>query len=347
MITGPVPLLYAPEHALHAPLNEFEQGQIVPYREAPERIEPVYRHLAAVGLGRPARPGAPAGIDDLFEVHDLKMLDFMEAVSHSVTGDTYIYPEWFPIRGEGPVRPKSMAGRLGLYSTDIYSPVGRGTWPAVLAAGGLALRGADLLLRRESSCAYALTCPPGHHAGPDFFGSYCYANHAALAARRLLSGGRVALLDIDYHHGNGSQAIFWNEPRVLYASLHIDPNYDFPYFSGFAHETGGPQAPGSTMNVPLPPGTGAANYLAALEALLSAVRAFQPFALVVSVGYDPYEDDPLSAFQIEAEVYQAIGRRIGGLNLPTLFVQEGGYAVEALPALAEYFMSGFLSGGIE
>ncbi len=205
------------------------------------------------------------------------------------------------------------------------------------------MQSAELLLRRETHTAYALCRPPGHHAGPDFFGSYCYVNHAALAASRLLALGRVAILDIDYHHGNGTQAIFWEEPRVLYTSLHIDPNYDFPYFTGYSHETGGSQAPGSTYNLPLPPGTSTSSYLAALEAALRAVRAFNPASLVVSVGYDPYQGDPLSDFRLEAGAYSAIGSRIAGLKLPTLFVQEGGYAVDALPGLAENLLVGFLA----
>jgi acetoin utilization deacetylase AcuC-like enzyme len=156
--------------------------------------------------------------------------------------------------------------------------------------------------------------------------------------------GQVAVLDIDYHHGNGTQAIFWEEPRVLYTSLHIDPNFDLPYFTGYAHETGSLQAPGSTFNLPLPPGTTTSSYLVALEALLRAVRAFRPAALVVSLGYDPYQGDPSSAFRIEAGAYSAIGSRIAALHLPTLLVQEGGYAIEALPNLAENFTTGFLEG---
>jgi acetoin utilization deacetylase AcuC-like enzyme len=273
------------------------------------------------------------------------MLDFIEAVSNSLQGqESYLYPEFFPIRGSMNTRPRSLAGRLGMYCTDPYSPVGADTWHVLLAAAGLALQGAEMLLREETSCVYTLTRPPGHHAGPDFFGSYCYVNHAALAASRLAALGRVAVLDIDYHHGNGTQAIFWEEPRVLYASLHIDPNFDFPFFSGYAHETGGVQAPGSIYNIPLAPGISSATYLAALDSLLSAVRAFNPAAMVVSLGYDSFAGDPLSAFRVEAGAYASIGSRIAALNLPTLLVQEGGYDLDSLPTLAENFVSGYLAG---
>jgi acetoin utilization deacetylase AcuC-like enzyme len=345
MISGATPLLYTPDHFLHAPGGEFDQGKIIDFRDNPERIDGIYRQLIARGLVLPVRLTRAAGIDNLFRVHSLQMLDFLEATSNAIFDDRrYLYAEVFPIRMAMATRPKSLAGRLGYYSTDAYSPVGQGTWQALLSAAGLALQGAEMLMRHETNCAYVLCRPPGNHAGPDFFGSYSYTNHAALAASHLMALGQVAIVDIDYHHGNGSQAIFWEEPRVLYTSLHIDPNLDFPYFTGYAHETGGSQAPGSTFNLPLPPGTTSASYLAALEAVLRAVRAFRPAALVVSLGYDPYQGDPTSAFRVEAGAYTAIGGRIAALHLPTLIIQEGGYDVEALPILAEYFITGFLDG---
>jgi acetoin utilization deacetylase AcuC-like enzyme len=341
-VPGPVPLLYAADHALHAPINEFDQGRLVPYHESPERIEGVYRHLAAQGMGKPVRLNRKALVEDLLMVHDVEMLDQIRAAASAQGEDQYLYPEFFPIRLSMANLPKSLAGRMGEFCSDPYSPVGPGTWHAALSAAGLALEGAEILLRGEAPCVYALCRPPGHHAGPDFFGSYCYLNNAALGAHRLLSLGRVAILDVDYHHGNGTQQIFWDEARVLFASLHIDPNVDFPYFSGYAHETGGPLAPGSTYNIPLPPGTDSVSYLNGLDAILAAIRAFQPAALVVSLGYDAYHEDPFSAFRVDTAVYTAMGSRVGSLGLPTLLVQEGGYAVHMLPRLAENFLEGYL-----
>ncbi len=345
MISGAVPFLYTPDHQLHAPGGEFEQGKIIDYRDFPERIDIIYQHLLARGLCLPVRPARATGFDDLLAVHSLPMLDFLEAISHTIQDkNRYIYPEAFPIRRETAARPKSLVGRLGYYSTDTRSPVGQNTWRAVLSAAGITLQGAEMLMRHETDSVYVLCRPPGNHAGPDFFGAYSYVNFAALAASRLLALGRVAVLDLDYHHGNGTQAIFWEEPRVLYTSLHIDPNLDFPYFTGYASETGGSQAPGSTYNLPLPPGTTSNSYLAALEALLRAVSVFRPGALVVSLGFDAYQGDPTSAFRVEAGSFTTLGNRIAALRLPTLFVQGGGYAIEALPALAENFISGFLQG---
>jgi acetoin utilization deacetylase AcuC-like enzyme len=341
-MSGPIPLLYTPDHALHGPLNEFEQGRLVPYRDSPQRVENIYQHLTTRGIVTPVRSHHAAPIEDLLLVHDVDMLDHLRTASESRAGDDYLYPALFPIRLGMASPPRSVLGRMGEFCTDLNSPVGRGTWQAARASARLALHGAEILLRSEATCVYALCRPPGNHAGPDFFGSYCYLNNAALAARRLLNLGRVAILDIDYHHGNGTQGIFWEEPRVLYASLHIDPNLDFPFFSGYGHETGGLSAPGSTFNLPLPPGTDSGGYLQALDGLLSAIRAFQPAALLVSLGFDPYHGDPLSTFRVESGIYPAVGSRIAALGLPTLLVQEGGYALDMLPRLAEGFLEGFL-----
>jgi acetoin utilization deacetylase AcuC-like enzyme len=342
-MTGSMPILYTSSHLLHAPVREFRQGMMAPYKDEPERIDSIYRHMITRGLGRPVIPAGAASIDSLFQIHSLQMLDYLEAVSNNVQeDDCYVYAEFFPIRASMSARPKSLLGRLGAFSTDSNSPIGKGTWQAALAAAGLAMQGAGLIMRREASSAYALVRPPGHQAGPDSFGSYCYLNNAALAASHLLGLGRVAILDIDYHHGSGTQAIFWEEPRVLYTSLHIDPNFDIPYFSGYHYETGGAQAPGSTFNIPLPPNTTAAVYLQALLALLNTIKAFMPAALIVSLGFNTYQGDPHSQFRLETGVFSAIGANIAGLKLPTLFVQEGGYSGGNLPILAENSMTGFL-----
>jgi acetoin utilization deacetylase AcuC-like enzyme len=180
--------------------------------------------------------------------------------------------------------------------------------------------------------AYALCRPPGHHAGPDFMGGYCYLNNAAVAARALSTTGRVAILDVDVHHGNGTQAIFYTDPNVWYGSLHVDPSAAYPYFAGYAEETGDGPGAGTNCNVPLPPGTGASAYLAALDALLARLRAFDPRWIVASAGFDAYEHDPVGIFKIPRSGFEAIGRRIAGLHRPTLVVQEGGYMTPEAPS---------------
>ena len=182
---GAIPLLFAPDHVLHAPLNEFEQGKVIPYRESPERVEILYRYLSVRGMGLPTRISRQASNDDLLMIHDVEMVEQLRSASAAQGSDGYLYPEFFPIRLSMADLPTSLAGRMGEFCTDAYSPVGRGTWQAAVSAAGLALTGAEILLRAEASCVYALGRPPGHHAGPDFFGSYCYLNNAALAAQRL------------------------------------------------------------------------------------------------------------------------------------------------------------------
>ncbi len=340
---GPILLLYTPDHLLHAPMTEFEQGRLAAYRDTPDRIEILFRQLSARGMGNPVRSHRKADVNDLLLIHDGEMLDQLRSVSSALADERYLYPEFFPIRLSMANLPKSLTGRMGEFCTDAYSPVGRGTWQAAVSSAGLALEGAEILLRGEAQCVYALCRPSGNHAGPDFWGFYCYLNHAALGAQRLLAQGRTAILDVDYHHGNGTQAIYWDDPRVLYASLHIHPDFDFPYYSGYAYETGGVSAPGSTYNLPLMPGTDTSSYLLSLDALLFTVRAFQPASLIVSLGYNAYHGDPASAFRVELGVYTAMGSRIGALGLPTLLVQEGGFAVEMLPKLAESFLEGYLA----
>ncbi|NJL48184.1 MAG: hypothetical protein HC929_12750 [Leptolyngbyaceae cyanobacterium SM2_5_2] len=230
--------------------------------------------------------------------------------------------------------------------TWLPDPPEQGETPALsenniehIAAAAAAVQ--NLLLAGEARLAYALCRPPGHHAGRDFMGGYCYLNNAAVAAAHLAAAwGRVGLLDVDYHHGNGTQDIFWDDPQVFFGSIHAAPGVDYPYYSGYADETGGPTAPGGIANVPLGSGTTSADYLAALDGLLARCADFGAAALVVSLGFDAYAGDPMSIFDVQPETYTAIGERLAGLGVPVLLVQEGGYQVEALGRLAGHLLAG-------
>jgi acetoin utilization deacetylase AcuC-like enzyme len=173
-------------------------------------------------------------------------------------------------------------------------------------------------------------------------GGYCYLNNAAIAAHHLSARGNVAILDLDYHHGNGTQDIFWDNPRVFFGSIHADPRREYPYYAGYADETGGAHAPFSNLNLPLPSGTSGPAYLVALNRLLDAAQRFAPVTLVISIGFDTFIDDPLCAFQLILQDYRSIGAAIAQLGLPTLLVQEGGYNVSADGALAEQLLRGLL-----
>lgn len=174
-------------------------------------------------------------------------------------------------------------------------------------------------------------------------GGYCYFNNAAIAAERLKVRGKVAILDIDYHHGNGTQAIFWDDPQVLFGSIHADARFEYPYYSGYADEIGGENAPHLTLNYPLAAGTTSTEFLATFDDLLQKTQAFNPATIILSMGYDTYIHDPLSSFKVEEDAYQAIGARLKALGLPILVVQEGGYQVQSLGRLAEQLLKGLAS----
>jgi acetoin utilization deacetylase AcuC-like enzyme len=209
-------------------------------------------------------------------------------------------------------------------------PIDEHTWDAAIASAHCAWTGA-MRVREGASLVYALCRPPGHHAGPDFMGGYCYLNNAAIAARALRTRGeRVAILDIDYHHGNGTQAIFYTDPDVYYGSLHIDPHAAYPFYAGYQDQVGDKAGRGTNWNVPLPPGTTQSKYLSALETLLEHLSRFDPRWLVVSAGFDTYIHDPISTFQVTTAGFDKVGARIRALNKPILVVQEGGYHVPDL-----------------
>jgi acetoin utilization deacetylase AcuC-like enzyme len=255
----------------------------------------------------------------------------------------YFYPATFPTRPWMARMRESTLGVHGYYCFDMEAPIGKGTWTATHHAASVAHQGAQLLLDGNTRVAYALCRPPGHHAGPDFFGGYCYLNTAAIATHALRAMGKVAIVDVDYHHGNGTQALFWNEPRVFFGSIHADPDQEYPYFSGYADEVGGSKARGATANYPLRRKSSEEQYLQAFDELLEKTTAFKPDVVVVSLGFDTYEDDPLGFFNVTPRGYYQMGSAFATLGLPLLLVQEGGYNVEALGELAEQFVRGILS----
>jgi acetoin utilization deacetylase AcuC-like enzyme len=253
-------------------------------------------------------------------------------------------PLAFPIRSFRSDRvPKALDGRLSFYAFDISTPIVAGTYSAVRAAADTALTGATRLADGGERAVFSLCRPPGHHAGTDFYGGYCFINNAAVAAQHLIDrgAGKVAILDVDYHHGNGTQAIFYDRKDVLYASIHADPATDFPYFLGYADETGMGAGVGANRNFPLPVGSEWALYADALQGAETAVAKHRPDALVVSLGLDTLEGDPLSGFRLRADDFLRLGARIAGLGLPTLLVLEGGYALEEIGAMAVRVLQGF------
>jgi len=331
-------IVFDSRQLVHAPALELMNGAFVPFAETPARAEAI---LAALG---PAEPPVDHGEAPLRAVHDERYLAFLWSAHQDWRaagreGDASGYA--WPVVRRRPLDLERIDARLGAYNFDASSPIAAGTWEGAYWSTQTALTALDHVLAGEQS-AFALCRPPGHHCGRDYLGGYCYLNNAAIAAQAATDAGKkVAILDIDYHHGNGTQDIFYARGDMLFVSIHADPRTDYPYFWGHADETGEGDGEGMTLNLPLSRGTDLAAYLPALDTALARIAAFAPDLLIVSYGADTYAGDPISHFRLETQDYAAIGRRIAGLGLPVLTLMEGGYAIDALGANVASFLDGF------
>ncbi len=329
-------------HAHHS--LELDRGTLVPSWEGPDRADLVLAALESQGHEFCAPNQADLGL--IRRIHTNDYVDFL-----STAWDRWVKLDGFgpaamgvvwPSRGLSTRRPSDLIGQLGYYSFAADCSIVSATWTAAVAAAAVATTAADRLVD-DKATTYGLCRPPGHHATADQFGGYCYLNNAALAAQRLLDRGaeRVAVLDVDYHHGNGTQSIFYERADVLFVSIHADPMDEFPWFAGYAEEEGSGQGIGSNLNLPLPYGTDFDRYGRALDTALAKVDSASADALVISLGVDTFEDDPISKFELTTRDYPAMASRIAELGLPTVVIQEGGYAVEAIGQNVAGFLSGF------
>ena len=327
--------VYSPLHARHDGGVELYRGALVPTFETPARAEFIRAAIAGAGYALFEPRDIPEA--RLERVHEAEFVDFLRGAHARWVAEGrqgHVLPSGFPARGlRRDRRPAGISGSLGYFSFDASTPIGAGTWDAALAAARSAMTAAALVAAGERA-VYALCRPPGHHAARSTYGGYCYLNNAALAAQYLCDEGcaRVAVVDVDYHHGNGTQEIFWERDDVLFVSLHGDPDTEYPWFMGYADERGGGRGEGYTLNLPLPAGTGWEAYAEALDIGLEAVRRYAPESLVVSLGVDTFAADPISAFKLEGRHYPLLGERLASLGLPTVLVQEGGYAVAEIGA---------------
>jgi acetoin utilization deacetylase AcuC-like enzyme len=338
--------VYSERHFLRQARTELHGGELVAPHECAARAEFVLERVTATGLGDVVSPGQ-FGLEPVLRVHDADFVEFLggawdQWVAAGNRGEAI--PDCWPARRMAQRRPDSIGGKLGYYAMAAETSISAGSWEAARASADVALTAAARL-RAGEPCAFALCRPPGHHAARDLYGGYCFLNNAAIAAQYLRDHGseRVAILDVDFHHGNGTQDIFYERPDVFYSSIHGDPREAFPYFSGFADETGSGAGTGYNLNLPLPPGTGFDAWRAALDIALARIVDFAPRALVVSLGVDTFENDPISFFKLRAEDFTHYGRLLGGLGLPTVFVLEGGYAVSEIGVNAVNVLQGFES----
>ena len=344
---------FTPKHRLHAPEYEFFRGERVACFESPSRADFVRAEL--LSRGHEVREPDVDSTAVLRQVHSARYLAFLESAwAQWVAVDArnatrQPFPSVWPVRTlRSDVEPQNFTAKLGLYSMDNGTPIVAGTWAAA-KAGADAAASAAVLVSGESGInstvksAFCATRPPGHHAGADFMGGYCFLNNAAVAAQTLRNQGfaKVAILDVDYHHGNGTQSNFYDRADVLFVSIHGDPRTEYPFYLGHADETGEGAGHGFNLNLPLPAGSSKAVWFAALGTACEKIKQFGAVALVVSLGLDTFEDDPISTFALKSSDFIELGERLRQLGLLTVFILEGGYAAKELGVNAGNVLAGF------
>ena len=335
-------IIYAADHAGHDPEHFLVHGRIRPNPEVPARAERIIEAVTAAGrtvMAPPAYGTAPAAA-----VHTPEYLQFLATIHarwQTLEGAAAeVIPHIHPSR-HGDARPASAAGLAGYHMGDTSCPIGAGTWHAARRSADSAVCAADRVAD-GTQAIYALCRPPGHHAYADLAGGFCFLNNSAIAAQRLRRRmDRVTILDVDVHHGNGTQAIFWRRRDVLTLSVHADPAHFYPFFWGHAHEQGEGEGKGYNLNFPLAIGSSDDALLQQVEAALTVLRSYAPGALVVALGLDAFEGDPLSGLKITTSGFRRIGAAIAAAGYPTLLVQEGGYLTPELGANLLSFLSGF------
>jgi len=313
-------IIYSNKHISHNPPFEIYDGVKEPYAEKAERVESIAKTLKEKGLTDFVSP-IHFPIKNILAVHKKEYVEFLEKRSRKLQKNKSLYPSY--------------------YIMDTYTPIVSATFDTAVLSVDVALTGAKYLTNGGEKMIYSLCRPPGHHADHKTMGGYCYFNNASIAANYLSKKGKVAILDIDFHHGNGTQNIFYERDDVFYVSIHADPHFRFPYSSGFIDERGKAKGLGFNKNYPLPLGIDNKRYLEVLQKALKDVKKFNPKFLVVSAGFDTYEKDPIGGFKLTIQFYKTIAEQIAKLNLPTLVVQEGGYNVADLGKIAYSLMQGF------
>ncbi len=344
---------FSEEQLLHTPRQFMRLGRISAPTDLPARAESLQGALAARGI----RVQAPAdyGRKPLQDIHSPDYLDYLESAyarwqalrSPGVDPGPEVLPNLSPyyngrieLAGRGPCPSPSIVAQTGYYLSDLSCPIGPQTWRSALRSTHSAVAAADHVAS-AGGMAYALCRPSGHHAHRDRAGGFCYLNSSAAAASRLLqTWSKVAVLDVDAHHGDGTQNIFYQRGDVMTVSLHADPAGYYPFYTGYAHERGYGAGEGCNLNLPLPHGSGNDSFLRALDTALAALTGYAPQAVVLALGFDTYKDDPISVLKLDIDAYRDIGARVASLGLPTVIVQEGGYMVEAIGPALDAFLQG-------
>ncbi len=331
-------VVFDPRQLEHAPEREMHNGNWTAYAEVPGRAE----SIAALMDYHPARD---FGMGPIKAVHAPEYLQFVQQAWtewHQAGREGDAMPYAFPVRHRRPLSLERIDAKLGRYAFDTATPISRHTWKSAYWSAQTALTAVDDLISAQRRTSFALCRPPGHHAGRDYMGGYCYLNNVAIAAKSAQSAGidRVAILDVDYHHGNGTQDIFYQSGDVFFASIHADPATDFPFYWGHADECGAGNGLGTTLNVPLPRGTQWDAYREALSGVIGKLIDWQPQLVIVSFGADTFAGDPISHFSLQTEDYGKLAQLVSTIDVPMLVVMEGGYNLAELGANTASFLSG-------
>jgi acetoin utilization deacetylase AcuC-like enzyme len=325
----PIKMVVSERHTIH---HLREKG----YVERPVRVAAILKGIEGLPVERV--PTRHFGEDHLTAVHTPALVGYLKAMGQKLDDKALIYPEVFPIRRPDRI-PRALEDRAGYFCADTFTPLTRNVFAAAKDAANVALTAATLIENGERF-AYALCRPPGHHAERRIYGGFCFLNNSAIAANYLSKHGPVALLDIDYHHGNGGQDIFYARSDVLTVSIHGHPSHAYPNFSGYADERGEGAGLGFNHNFPLEPPVDDDRYMIVLDRALSVIRNFKPRFLVLSIGFDIMRGDPTGSFALTNQGMGRIGKRIGRFGVPTLIVQEGGYALGNLRSGSHAFFTG-------
>lgn len=312
-------IVYSITHRMHNPLYELYDGAKIEYAESSARADSIIETLNSNNLGPFIEPES-FDLSHVLKIHQAQYVDFVRTSSNTISQNELLFPSY--------------------YISDTYAPITAGTYVASIAAIDIALTGAQELVNGER-VVYSLCRPPGHHAEHSSMGGYCYFNNAAISAEYLAQHGRVAILDIDLHHGNGTQSAFYGRPDVLYVSIHADPTSFYPYRSGFNNEEGAGLGVGKNINYPMPLRTTNNQYFKILRKAITDIQNFNPDYLIVSAGFDTFMYDPIGGFNLTLSAYTKIGALINDLGLPTLIIQEGGYNIEHLGEITNNFLTSF------
>lgn len=330
-------VIYADQHHHHQPRLELASGQATDHQEVPARVDRILRALATTDWAvNPVAAQPPA--QWLSEVHEADYLQYLTDTQNLAEAEV-VYPSVWPFQANQITT--SRFALAGQFCFDMFTPIDRNTYSAAIDSARCAWEAAEVVRLGQQRVVYSLGRPPGHHAEPGKAGGYCYLNNCAVAAQHLSQFGRVATLDVDFHHGNGTQHIFYTRSDVLTVSIHADPNWKFPYFSGAETEAGAGQGTGFNLNLCLGEGTTDQQYDQVLTRALDRIAEFRPDYLVVSFGADTHVSDPIGGFRLSTEYFTHLGHQIASLELPSVIVQEGGYNTDKLGTNVVAFLHGF------